>query len=219
MPLPADPPIDPADPPINPAAGATIDPAAGATPLSATSLSAATLSAATLLTEWAAPMRRALELARAAGSAGDVPVGAVVLGPDARVIGAAGNAREADGDPTAHAEILAIRQASATIGNWRLHGCTLVVTLEPCAMCAGALVLARVDQLVFGALDPKAGAVGSLYDIPGDPRLNHRPKVHSGVFADESSALLRAFFAGRRRRRSDGARAHAADSSDEPPVR
>lgn len=164
-------------------------------------------------------MRRALELARAAGEAGDVPVGAVVLGSDGSVIGASGNAREADGDPTAHAEILAIRQASAAIGHWRLHGCTLVVTLEPCAMCAGALVLARVDRLVFGALDPKAGAVGSLYDIPADPRLNHRPQVEGGVLADECSALLRAFFAGRRGRRADPAAAHASDSAVGPPVR
>ena len=153
--------------------------------------------------DWSAPMNRALDLARTAGSLGDVPVGAVVVGPDGLVIGAAGNAREVDGDPTAHAEILAIRQASRAIGNWRLHGCTLVVTLEPCAMCAGALVLARVDRLVFGAIDPKAGAVGSLYDIPADPRLNHRPAVLGGVLAAESSALLRAFFAGRRRRRTD----------------
>lgn len=172
-----------------------------------------------MLTDWVAPMRRALEFARTAGSAGDVPVGAVVLGPDGAVISAAGNAREADGDPTAHAEILAIRQASATIGNWRLNGCTLVVTLEPCAMCAGALVLARVDRLVFGALDPKAGAVGSLYDIPADPRLNHRPQVQGGVLAEECSALLRAFFAARRRRRSGVVPVDASDSSEEPPVR
>lgn len=164
-------------------------------------------------------MRRALELARTAGSAGDVPVGAVVIGPDATVIGAAGNAREADDDPTAHAEIIAIRQASRALGTWRLHGCTLVVTLEPCAMCAGALVLARVDRLVFGALDPKAGAVGSLYDIPGDARLNHRPEVRSGVLADESAALLRAFFAGRRRRRPDPPPAAGSDSAEGPPVR
>jgi tRNA(adenine34) deaminase len=164
-------------------------------------------------------MRRALELAAAAGAVGDVPVGAVVLGPDGAVIGAAGNAREADGDPTAHAEILAIRQASRAIGHWRLHGCTLVVTLEPCAMCAGALVLARVDRLVFGATDPKAGAVGSLYDIPADPRLNHRPAVLGGVLGDESSALLRAFFAGRRRRRADVPVPPGSDSADRPPVR
>jgi len=173
----------------------------------------------TSLTEWVEPMRRALDLARTAGSVGDVPVGAVVLGPDGAVIGAAGNARETDGDPTAHAEILAIRQASRAIGNWRLHGCTLVVTLEPCAMCAGALVLARVDRLVFGAIDPKAGAVGSLYDIPGDPRLNHRPQVQGGVLADECSELLRAFFAGRRRRRPGAPPARGSDSADRPPVR
>jgi len=167
---------------------------------------------------WVEPMHRALELARAAGAVDDVPVGAVVLGPDGTVIGAAGNAREADDDPTAHAEIMAIRQASRAIGGWRLHGCTLVVTLEPCAMCAGALVLARVDRLVFGALDPKAGAVGSLYDIPSDPRLNHRPDVIGGVLAEECSALLRAFFAGRRRRR-DGSPAHGSDSAEGPSVR
>ncbi len=164
-------------------------------------------------------MRTALGLARTVGEVGDVPVGAVVIGPDGSVIGAAGNAREAHGDPTAHAEILAIRQASRAIGYWRLHGCTLVVTLEPCAMCAGALVLARVDRLVFGAPDKKAGAVGSLYDIPADPRLNHRPEVLGGVLADESSALLRAFFAGRRRQRPDRPSTPRSDSAEGPPVR
>ena len=159
-------------------------------------------------------MRRALELAAAVAERGDVPVGALVLDENGSILGAAGNAREADGDPTAHAEILAIRQASRVLGSWRLLGCTLVVTLEPCAMCAGALVLARLDRLVFGAVDPKAGAVGSLYDIPADPRLNHRPQVIGGVLADDSSAMLRAFFAARRRPRGRAASDDPGDPAD-----
>ena len=159
-------------------------------------------------------MRRALELAAAVAERGDVPVGALVLDENGSILGAAGNAREADGDPTAHAEILAIRQASRVLGSWRLLGCTLVVTLEPCAMCAGALVLARLDRLVFGAVDPKAGAVGSLYDIPADPRLNHRPQVIGGVLADDSSAMLRAFFAARRRPRGQAASGDPGDPAD-----
>ena len=159
-------------------------------------------------------MRRALEIAAAVADRGDVPVGALVLDETGRTLGAAGNAREADGDPTAHAEILAIRQASRELGSWRLLGCTLVVTLEPCAMCAGALVLARLDRLVFGAVDPKAGAVGSLYDIPADPRLNHRPQVIGGVLADESSTMLRAFFAARRRPRGQVSPGDLGDPTD-----
>ncbi len=125
----------------------------------------------------------------------DVPIGAVVLDPSGAVLGTGFNRREADVDPTAHAEILALRAAAASRGQWRLDGCTLAVTLEPCAMCAGAAVLARVDRVVFGAFDPKAGAVGSLWDIVRDPRLNHRAEVVSGALADECADLLRAFFA------------------------
>ena len=139
----------------------------------------------------------ALEQARIASGHGDVPIGAVVArGGD--VLGAAPNARERDRDPTAHAEILALRAASLAAGDRVLSGCTLVVTLEPCAMCAGALVLARVDRLVYGAPDPKAGAVESLYNLVQDPRLNHRLEVTGGVRADECGALLRDFFAARR---------------------
>ena len=125
----------------------------------------------------------------------DVPVGAVVLGPSGDVLASAHNTRELDGDPTAHAELLAVREAAATRGTWRLTGCTLVVTLEPCTMCAGAVVLSRLERLVFGAYDKKAGAVGSLWDVVRDRRLNHRPEVIAGVRAAESSELLRAFFA------------------------
>ncbi len=139
-------------------------------------------------------MRLALAQARAALATGDVPVGAVVLGPDGAVIGSGRNAREAADDPTAHAEILALRAAAATVGSWRLDGCTLVVTLEPCAMCAGATVLARIARLVYGATDPKAGAVGSLWDLVRDRRLNHRPEVVSGVLADECAALVAGVF-------------------------
>ncbi len=143
-------------------------------------------------------MRLALVEAQAALTTDDVPIGAVVLGPDGEVISRARNAREAEADPTAHAEILALRAAAATVGSWRLDGCTLVVTLEPCAMCAGAAVLARVTRLVYGAPDPKAGAVGSLWDLVRDRRLNHRPEVVSGVLADECAGLLREFFDARR---------------------
>jgi tRNA(adenine34) deaminase len=143
---------------------------------------------------WRAPMERALALARQAEQHGDVPVGAVVLGPDGDVLAGAGNERELTGDPTAHAEVLALRAASTVTGSWRLSGCTLVVTLEPCTMCAGALVLARVDRLVFGAYDPKAGAVASLFDVVRDPRLNHRVDVRGGIMAQECGQLLRAFF-------------------------
>ena len=144
-------------------------------------------------------MRLALDEARAALSTEDVPVGAVVLDEDGAVIGRGRNRREADQDPTAHAEVVAVREAAARRGEWRLEGCTLLVTLEPCTMCAGAIGLARVGRLVFGAFDDKAGAVGSLWDVLRDRRLNHRPEVVAGVLADESAALLRDFFAARRR--------------------
>jgi tRNA(adenine34) deaminase len=143
---------------------------------------------------WREPMLLALEQARRADEHGDVPVGAVVLGPDATLLAAAGNERELTGDPTAHAEVLALRRAAEVLGAWRLSGCTLVVTLEPCTMCAGALVLARVDRLVFGAYDPKAGAVASLFDVVRDPRLNHRLDVRGGIMAAECGQVLRAFF-------------------------
>jgi tRNA(adenine34) deaminase len=130
----------------------------------------------------------------------DVPVGAVVLDAAGAVIARARNRREADQDPTAHAEILAIREAARVTGHWRLTGCTLVVTLEPCTMCAGAVTHARLDRLVYGADDPKAGAVGTLWDVVRDPRLAHRPEVLRGVLAGECAALLRAFFAARRHR-------------------
>jgi tRNA(adenine34) deaminase len=145
-------------------------------------------------------MRDALVEARAALATSDVPIGAVVVDPDGTVVGTGRNRREADDDPTGHAEVVALRQAAAARGEWRLAGCTLVVTLEPCTMCAGAVVLSRVDRLVFGAFDPKAGAVGSLWDVVRDRRLNHRPEVLSGVLADESAALLREFFEGHRDR-------------------
>jgi tRNA(adenine34) deaminase len=143
-------------------------------------------------------MRLALDQAGLTVASGDVPVGAVVVDAGGEVLGAGFNAREALGDPTAHAEILALRAAAAVVGSWRLSGCTLVVTLEPCTMCAGALVLARVDRVVFGALDPKAGAVGSLWDVARDRRLNHRPEVVGGVLSDECGELLSAFFEARR---------------------
>ena len=147
---------------------------------------------------WDLPMREALAIARTAMTTGDVPVGALVLDPDGDVIGRGRNTREADGDPTGHAEVVALREAAQACGQWRLEGCTLVVTLEPCTMCAGALVQARVERLVFGAFDEKAGAVGSLWDVVRDRRLNHRPDVVSGVLAAESSALLEEFFAAHR---------------------
>ena len=147
---------------------------------------------------WDAAMGAALEEARAALATGDVPIGAVVLAPSGDVLAAGRNVREADSDPTGHAEVVALRAAAAALGSWRLEGCTLVVTLEPCTMCAGALVLARVARLVYGAHDPKAGAVGSLWDVVRDRRLNHRPEVLAGVRAAESTALLEEFFAGHR---------------------
>ncbi len=147
---------------------------------------------------WADPMRDALDEAHAALATSDVPIGAVVLGPDGRVLGRGRNERERYGDPTAHAEVVALREAAALRDTWRLDGCTLVVTLEPCTMCAGASVLARVERVVFGAFDPKAGAVGSLWDVVRDRRLNHRPEVISGVLGEECEALLLEFFEGRR---------------------
>ncbi|MFL6138687.1 MAG: nucleoside deaminase [Frankiaceae bacterium] len=143
-------------------------------------------------------MRLALAEAEVAAAHDDVPIGAVLLGPDGDVVAAAGNERELAGDPTAHAELLVLRRGAAAARSWRLPGHTLVVTLEPCTMCAGALVLARVERLVYGAADPKAGAVGSLWDVVRDRRLNHRPEVVAGPLAEECSALLRSFFAGQR---------------------
>ncbi|MGA8987203.1 tRNA adenosine(34) deaminase TadA [Aeromicrobium sp.] len=143
-------------------------------------------------------MEQALLLAESALVDGDVPVGAVIVDPSGVVIGRGRNTRERDGDPTGHAEIVAIREAAEVLGGWRLEGCTLVVTLEPCTMCAGAIVAARLAGLVFGAFDDKAGAVGSLWDVVRDRRLNHRPEVVSGVLADRSATLLRSFFANHR---------------------
>lgn len=144
-------------------------------------------------------VRAAIGFARRALGTADVPVGAVVLAPDGRLLAGAHNARERLGDPTAHAEILALRSAAREYGDgWRLEGCTLAVTVEPCTMCAGALVLARVARLVFGVWEPKTGAVGSLWDVVRDRRLNHRPEVVGGVLADECSAPLAQFFAGQR---------------------
>ena len=145
-------------------------------------------------------MGEALEFARAALDSDDVPVGAVVVDPDGAVIGRGHNVRERDADPGGHAELVALRKAAGVRGSWRLDGCTLVVTLEPCTMCAGALVQSRISRLVFGAYDPKAGAVGSLWDVVRDRRLNHRPDVLAGVRADEASALLQDFFARHRDR-------------------
>ena len=144
---------------------------------------------------WDPAMREALDEARAALATDDVPIGAVVVDPTGAVVGRGRNRREADADPTAHAEVVALRQAAVALGEWRLSGCTLVVTVEPCTMCAGATVLSRVDRLVFAAFDDKAGAVGSLWDVVRDRRLNHRPEVVSGVLAEESTDLLRGFFA------------------------
>ena len=138
----------------------------------------------------------ALDLARQPGL--EMPIAAVVVAPDGRVIGRGVNRRESDSDPTAHAEILALREAGRVLGDWRLSGCTLAVTLEPCTMCAGATVLARVQRLVFGAFDDKAGAVGGLWDVVRDPRLNHNVEVVGGVREAQCSALLSTFFEERR---------------------
>ena len=160
-------------------------------------------------------MRRAIDVARLAGPKGEVPVGALVV-VDGRVVGEAHNMRETAGDPTAHAEVLALRQAAAAVGSWRLTDCTLYATLEPCPMCVGAAVNARVRRLVYGCADPKAGAVDSLFSIATDPRLNHRIEVVAGVLADEASALLSSFFADLRRARRaagvDGGRNGATET-------
>nr|NLI50944.1 nucleoside deaminase [Propionibacterium sp.] len=164
-------------------------------------------------TRWHPAMRLALAEAEAAGRRGDVPVGAVLLDAAGAVLAVAGNERELTGDPTAHAELLALRRGASALAarraastspagddtGWRLEDCTLVVTLEPCTMCAGAIVNARVGRLVFGAFDPKAGAVSSVRDVVRDPRLNHRVAVTSGVLAEECGAVLRRFFDVRRR--------------------
>lgn len=144
-------------------------------------------------------MALALDEARAAAAIGEVPIGAVIV-CDGAVVARAHNMREVDTDPTAHAELLAIREASQRLGRWRLSDCTVYATLEPCPMCAGAMHQARIDRLVYGAPDPKAGAVGTLYDLSDDERLNHRFHVMSGVLADESAALLRDFFGDLRKR-------------------
>src|SRR5688572_31331393 len=144
---------------------------------------------------WEGAMRLALDEANAALAGADVPVGAVVLDDTGAVIGTGRNTRESHHDPTGHAEVVALRAAAAARGEWRLSGCTLVVTLEPCTMCAGAVVLARVDRLVFGAYDDKLGAVGSLWDVVRDRRLNHRPEVVPGVLAEEATSLLHEFCA------------------------
>lgn len=146
--------------------------------------------------EW---MGLALAQAQAAGARGEVPVGAILVVED-RVVAAAGNSRELDADPTAHAEFTAIREAAKVLRRWRLHDATLYVTLEPCPMCAGAIVNARIPRLVYGAPDPKAGAVRSLYQLCDDPRLNHRLEIEAGVLAEEGAALLREFFQQRRGR-------------------
>ena len=143
-------------------------------------------------------VRRALDVARGALATGDVPIGAIVVDSSGAEVAAACNAREALGDPTAHAEVLALRAAAAAVGEWRLEQCTLVVTLEPCTMCAGAIWLSRVPRVVFGAWEPKTGAVGSLWDVLRDRRLNHRPEVVAGILADECAALLQEFFVERR---------------------
>jgi len=142
-------------------------------------------------------MRRALELAERAAAHGDVPIGAVVARGD-EVLGQAGNERELRRDPTAHAEVIALREAADRLGGWRLLETTIYVTLEPCPMCAGAITLARVPRLVYGAADPKGGAVGSVIDLFAEPVVNHRPEVKGGLLAEESAALLEAFFAARR---------------------
>ena len=164
-------------------------------------------------------MARALDEARRARDHGDVPVGAVVV-RDGEVIAAAHNRRELEQDPTAHAELIAVRSAAAVLGSWRLEGCSLYVTLEPCTMCAGAVVLSRLPELVYGAADPKAGAAGSLFDLVQEPRLNHRVEVVAGVMAAECSELLKAFFqSARTRSRESGPRwpkAPAATLPDRP---
>ncbi|MHA7154649.1 tRNA adenosine(34) deaminase TadA [Arthrobacter sp. TMN-50] len=143
-------------------------------------------------------MALALDAARQTLATADVPIGAVVIGPTGEILGTGWNEREATGDPTAHAEVLALRRAAAAVGSWRLEDCTLVVTLEPCAMCAGASVLARIPLVVFGAWDAKAGAAGSVFDILRERRLNHWTEVIPGVREDECAELLKIFFSTRR---------------------
>jgi tRNA(adenine34) deaminase len=139
-------------------------------------------------------MHRALELAQRAADAGDVPVGALVVGPDGAVLGEGWNLREAHGDPTAHAEVVAVREAAGRLGTWRLEGCTLVVTMEPCPMCAGAVVLSRIERVVLGGWDPKLGACGSVWDVVRDRRATHRAEVVGGVLEEECGAVVRRFF-------------------------
>lgn len=145
-------------------------------------------------------MRQALELAARAAEQGEIPIGAILLGPDGEILGEGANLRVAHSDPTAHAEVVALRQAGLRLGVWNLEGSTMYVTVEPCTMCAGALVNARVRRVVFGCAEPKFGAIGSLWDVATDPRLNHRLQVRPGVLADEAADLMRSFFAARRRR-------------------
>ncbi len=148
-------------------------------------------------------MRHALSLAREAAMAGEVPVGAIIVRGDA-IVGTGSNRTIRDGDPTAHAEMIAIREAAATVGSWRLEGCTLYVTLEPCAMCAGAIVLSRVGRVVFGAWDDKAGMGGSVGDLLRHPQLNHRPEVYAGLLEPECGDVLRDFFSSRRTPPTEG---------------
>lgn len=148
--------------------------------------------------DWTPYMQRALELARTAEGLGDVPIGAVVVNVDGKIIAEAHNERELRKDPTGHAEILALKRAAEACGEWRLNGCTMVVTLEPCVMCAGALSLSRIDRIVFGATDPKAGATGSLYKIHDDIRLNHRMELVGGVLEPECREALVTFFRAKR---------------------
>lgn len=162
-------------------------------------------------------MRLAIAEAHEAERHGDVPIGAVVVGHDGTVLGRGRNERERDADPTAHAEILALRRAAAALGSWRVLDATLYVTLEPCSMCAGAIVLARIPRVVFGCTDPKAGACGSVLDITAQPALNHRPEVVGGVLDHECSALLRSFFAARRRPRPERAAMDARDPRGDVP--
>ncbi len=148
-------------------------------------------------------MQMAIGLARGAAAAGEVPVGSIVV-REGKVLGSGSNSRESGLDPTLHAEIVALREAARTIGDWRLAGCTLYVTLEPCVMCAGALIMSRITRLVIGSMDPKAGACGSLYDLTRDARLNHRILVEKGILAEECARILRDFFQGKRNARRDG---------------
>lgn len=150
------------------------------------------------MNRWQPAIEAALAEARLAPAHGDVPIGAVVLDASGQVVATGHNERELTGDPTAHAEVVALRRAAAALGSWHLDDCTLAVTLEPCTMCAGAIVAARVERLVFGAYDPKAGAVASLWDVVRDPRLNHRPDVVGGIAADACGAIIQEFFDHRR---------------------